>query len=198
MDFIDDPEASEEIVEDDMEEDLEDDEVAAADDGSQALVRIPRGSRVYTPRVGPRPVSKVPPLNDAPVTELDRFNQKRAPSILYDLFELYETATTVGEARRLGATTGHVRYDVKKGYARLVVEPAIVVFGAAAAPLVETWCDKENPLGTVGDVMGIAEGPRQSGVSSARQPAMHAMDVAVTSQPSSKQPSDQGPHRAHP
>ena len=39
-------------------------------------------------------------------------------------------------------------------YARLVVEPAIVAFGAAAAPLVETWCDKESPLRTVGDVMG--------------------------------------------
>ena len=47
-----------------------------------------------------------------------------------------------------------MRYDVQKGYARLVVERAIVVFGAAAAPLVETWCGKESPLGTVGDVMG--------------------------------------------
>ena len=57
MDFIDDPEAPEEIEEDDMEEDdMEDYEVVAPDDGSQALVRIPRGSRVYTPRVGLRPV----------------------------------------------------------------------------------------------------------------------------------------------
>ena len=86
--------------------------------------------------------------------ELDQVNPKRAPSASYDLYEICKTATTVGEAKRLGATTGHVRYDVKKGYARLAVEPAIVVFGAAAAPLVETWCDKENPLGTVGDVMG--------------------------------------------
>ena len=28
------------------------------------------------------------------------------------------------------------------------------MFGAAAAPLVETWCDKESPLGTVSDAMG--------------------------------------------
>ena len=154
VDFIDDPTAPEEIVEE-QEDDMEDDDDAEApDDGSQALVRIPRGSRVYTPRVGPRPVPKVPPLNDSLEIEFDQANPKRAPSASHDLYELYKRARTVGEARRLGATTGHVRYDVKKGFARLVVAPAVVVFGAAAAPLVETWCDKESPLGTVGDVMG--------------------------------------------
>ena len=111
-DFIDDPEAPEEIMEDDMEDDMVDDEAVAPDDGSQALVRIPRGSRVYTPRVGPRPVPKVPPLSDALVIESNQVNPKRAPSASYDFYELYKTATTVGEARRLGATTGHVRYDV--------------------------------------------------------------------------------------
>ena len=58
---------------------------------------------------------KVPPLNDAFVIDFDQVNPKRVPSASYDLYELYElykTATTVGEARRLGATTGHVRYDV--------------------------------------------------------------------------------------
>ena len=45
VDFIDDPDAPEEIAENDDDDDLEDDEDAAAD-GSQALVRIPRGSRV--------------------------------------------------------------------------------------------------------------------------------------------------------
>ena len=64
VDFIDDPEGPEEIVEE-QEDDMEDDEAEASGDGSQALVRIPRGSRVSTPRVGPRPVPKVPPLNDA-------------------------------------------------------------------------------------------------------------------------------------
>jgi len=153
VDFIDDPEAPEEIAEE-QEDDMEDDEAEAPDDGSQALVRIPRGSRVYTPRVGPRPVPQVPPLNDALEIEFDQANPKRAPSASHDLYELYKRAKTVGKARRLGATTGHVRHDVKKGFARLVVAPAVVVFGAAAAPLVETWCDKESPLGTVGDVMG--------------------------------------------
>ena len=60
VDSIDDPEAPDKIVEDDMEDDLENDEVAAATDGNQALVRFLKGSRVYTPPVGPRPVPKVP------------------------------------------------------------------------------------------------------------------------------------------
>ena len=29
------------------------------------------------------------------------------------------------------------------------------------------------------------------------EPAMHTMDFVATSQPSSRQPGDQGPHRAH-
>ena len=123
----------------------------------------------------------------------------------------------MGEARRQGASTGLVRYDIQKGFARLVADPAIVVFGAAAAPLVETWCDKESPLGTVGDVMGrkvyrfaseddlsnqdgpesIADDPRQPGVPPTQQHAMHAIGVVAMSQPLSKQPGDQGPHRAH-
>ena len=41
MNFIDDPDALEEIAEDDNEDDLGDDEDAAVD-GSQALVRVPR------------------------------------------------------------------------------------------------------------------------------------------------------------
>ena len=97
---------------------------------------------------------KVPPLNDALAIEFDVDNPKRAGSTSWELYELYKSAKTVGEARQKGASTGHVRYDIKKGFARLVVDPAVVVFGAAAAPLVETWCDKESPLGTVGDVMG--------------------------------------------
>ena len=154
VDFIDDPEAPEEIVEE-QEDDMEDNEVEAPDDGSQALVRIPRGSRVYVHSPCRTSSSaQGPPLNDALEIEFDQVNPKRAPSASHGLYKLYNTATTVGEARRLGATTGHVRYDLKKGYPRLVVAPAIVVFGAAAAPLVETWRDKESPLGTVGDVMG--------------------------------------------
>ena len=79
----------------------------------------------------------MPPLNDSLEIQFDQANPKRAPSASHDLYELYKHARTVGEARRLGATTGHVRYDLKKGFARLVAAPAVVVFGVAAAPLVE-------------------------------------------------------------
>ena len=113
VDFIDDPEAPEEIAEE-LEDDTVDDEPEAPYDGSQALVRIPRGSRVYIPRVGPRPVPKIPPLNDALEVELDQLNPKRAPSATHDLDEIYKEDKIAGEARRLGASTGHVCYDVKK------------------------------------------------------------------------------------
>ena len=39
--------------------------------------------------------------------------------------------------------------------------------------------------------------PKQPGVPSPRQPAMHTMNVVATLQPSSRQPGDQGPYRAH-
>ena len=42
----------------------------------------------------------------------------------------------------------------------------------------------------------IADYPRQPGVPSPRQPAMHTMDIVATLQPSSR--FDQGSHRAHP
>ena len=87
MDFIGDFEAPEEIVEEDMDDDLEDDQIAAADDGSQALVGIPKSSQVYIPCVGIRPVPKVPPLNGALVIEFDEVNPKRAPSASYDFYE---------------------------------------------------------------------------------------------------------------
>ena len=97
VDFIDDPTAPEEIAEE-QEDDVDgsDDDDEAPDDGSQALVRIPRGSRVYTPRVGPRPMPKIPPLNDSLEIEFDQANPKRAPSASHDLYELYKRARTVG------------------------------------------------------------------------------------------------------
>ena len=49
--------APKKIVEDDHEIDMENDEDATADDSSQALVRISRGSRFYTSRVEPCSVS---------------------------------------------------------------------------------------------------------------------------------------------
>ena len=74
----------------------------APDDGSQAMARIPRGSRVYTPRVGPHPVPKVPPLNDALVIEFDQVNPKRAPSASYGLYELLQDGHDCGRGGEIG------------------------------------------------------------------------------------------------
>ena len=64
-------------------------------------------------------------------------------------------ATTVGEARRLGASTAHIKYHFSKGHAKLEGTTAVVCFGfsyiltefekqgpeaALAAPLLEAWC----------------------------------------------------------
>ena len=64
-------------------------------------------------------------------------SSKRADSTSWELYELYKSAKIVSEARQKGASTGHFRYDIRKGFARLVGDAAVVVFGAAAAPLVE-------------------------------------------------------------
>ena len=135
VDSIDDLDAPEEIAKNENEDDLGDDEDVAADD-IQALVRISRGSRVYTARVGIRPVPRVISLNDALVIEFDMDKPKRASSTSWELYELYKYAKTVGEARQKGASTGHVGYDIRKDFACLVVDPAVVVFEAAAAPIV--------------------------------------------------------------
>ena len=153
VEFVDDPEAPEDIGEEEEDEaEVQGDEEPPS--GSTDLVRIPRGSRIYIPRVGPRPTPRVPPLNDDLAIEFDQDNPKRAGSQSYQLYELYKSARSVGEARRLGASTGHVRYDIKKGYARVESPAAVVIFGAAAAPLVEAWCDPESPLGSTGEARG--------------------------------------------
>ena len=74
-------------------------------------------------------------------------------------------AKTVGEARRLGASTGHIKYDLRKGHAKLLGATAVVCFGpsytltdferqdpeaALVAPLLEAWCDEKSPLGEIG------------------------------------------------
>ena len=74
-------------------------------------------------------------------------------------------AKTVGPARRLGASTGHIKYDLSKGHAKLLGAPAVVCFGpsytlsdfekqdpeaAMVAPLLEAWCDEKFALGEIG------------------------------------------------
>ena len=77
-------------------------------------------------------------------------------------------AKTVGEARRLGASTGHIKYDPSKGHAKLLGATAVVCSGpsytltdfekqdpeaALAAQLLEAWCDEMSPLGEIGEVL---------------------------------------------
>ena len=83
----------------------------------------------------------------------------------HEVYELYKMAKTIGEARRLGASTGHIKYDLSKGHAKLEGATAVVCFGpsctltdfekqdpeaALAAPLLEAWCDEKSPLGEIG------------------------------------------------
>ena len=111
--FIGHPEAPEETAEE-LECDTLDDEPEAPYGRSQALARMPRDPRVYNPRVGPRPVPKIPPLNDALEIKLDQLNPKQAPSATHYFYEIYKEDKTAGETQRWGASTSHVRFDVKK------------------------------------------------------------------------------------
>ena len=125
---------------------------------STDLQRIPRGSRVYTPRVGPPPAPPPPKGNypDSTPIEFDQINPKRSPSASYDLYEQYKTARTVGEARSLGATRGHIRYDIVKGFAKVAPEGLVVVMAVTAvrAPLLEGWCAPDSALGKTGERCG--------------------------------------------
>ena len=132
-----------------------------------ALQRIPRTARIYMPRVGPPP--RRPeldgPLDDSMAIKFKIENTKRPSSLSHEAHELYKIAKTVGEARRLGASTGHIKYDLSKGHAKLEGTTAVVCFGpsytltdfekqdpeaALAAPLLEAWCDEKSPLGEIG------------------------------------------------
>ena len=67
--------------------------------------------------------------------------------------------------RSKGASKGHLRYDISKGYAKLEDDAAIVCIKAwstscsastddpdyaIAAPLLEGWCSKDSELGKIG------------------------------------------------
>ena len=129
--------------------------------------RIPRASRIYTPRVGLPPRLPIPdgPLDDSVGIEFKIENPKRLSSRSHEVYELYKMAKAIGEARRLGASTGHIKYDPSKGHAKLLGAPAVVCFGpsytlsdvekqdpeaAMVAPLLEAWCDENSPLGAIG------------------------------------------------
>ena len=178
--------ASEDIVEDgileelQVEEDVEMPTVEEIEDMERPLAiedeviveggvlqRIPRASNIYMPRVGPPPRPPVPtrPLDDSTAIMFNIENPKRPSPRSHEVYELYKTPTTVGEARRLGASTGHTKYDLSKGRAKLMGTTTVVCVGvsyaltdfekqdpeaALAAPLLEAWCDQRSPLGETG------------------------------------------------
>ena len=151
----------------DMERPLAiEDEVIIDDDIADGTIqRIPRGSRIFIPRVGPPPKPSMPsgPLDDATGIQFNEANPKRPHSRSYELYEKYKAAKTVGEAIALGATRGHIKYDISKGFATLDVAMIIICIGngendddagdpeaAFAAPLLEAWCDPHSTLGEIG------------------------------------------------
>ena len=61
----------------------------------------------------------------------------------------------MAEAENFGASRGHVRYDVDKGFAR--AELMLVCYALAPlcrAPLLEAFCSEQSRLGTVGESIG--------------------------------------------
>jgi hypothetical protein len=93
--------------------------------GDGTLVRIPRGKRLFIPRVGAPPPperpsasssSSAPPkkmeIRDEMAIEFVQENPKRADTVIYNKYEKYKVAKTVGEARSLGATRPMILYDV--------------------------------------------------------------------------------------
>ena len=111
------------ITTDDGDDDEDDPEVeheAPAAGLSQELVRDPRASRIYIPRVGPPPHEPAVHLDLAMGIVFDQESPKCADTLTHDLYEQFKGARTVAEALELGATKGHIRYELKQGTARLV------------------------------------------------------------------------------
>ena len=83
-------------------------------------------------------------------------NPKLLGSKVHAAYERYKTATTVSEARALGASRSMIKYGVDKGCAVVHDQPAVVVLALAAtfAPLVEAWRAEDSELGKVGELRG--------------------------------------------
>ena len=121
----------------------------------------PRAKRIFIPKVRPTPapLPKMPTITDDMKIEFDKVNPKRPGTQSYDLYEKYKDADTVEAALKLGASRGHIRYDVKKRFARVMAMMSVMVMCAATAatvrsPLVEGWCSPQSPLGEFGEIHG--------------------------------------------
>ena len=119
-------------------------------------VRVPRASHIYIPRVGPPAPPKKRELRDDETVSFQDDNPKLPGSKVHAAYERYKAATTVSEARALGASRSMIKYDVDKGHAVVHDQPAVVILALAAtfAPLVEAWCAEDSELGKVGELHG--------------------------------------------
>ena len=135
---------------DDVADDDDDDLAQDGDGPSSSTGPAPRARRLP----GKFPVQpKSPPkiinsdLNDEVVIDFDAVNPKRPGSKAYELYEQYKSAKTVGEALRLGASKGHIRYDVNKRFARIQAMLCVMLICAAtsSAPLADVWAMNARP-----------------------------------------------------
>ena len=121
---------------------------------------IPRAKRIFTPlpRSAPPPpavIKEAFEMQDDTALDFQSENPKRPGSKSYKLYDQYKTAKTVAEAESLGATRGHIRYDLSKGFAHIM--PVLICFGMVAdskAPLLEGWCSPNSQLGNTGKTVG--------------------------------------------
>ena len=129
---------------------------ASLDDDAGVLVRIPRASRIYCPRIGPPAPPTKRELRDDVAITFQATNPKQPGTKIHASYEKYKVASSIGEARSLGASKAMIRYDVDKGYATIQATPAVVVLALAAtpSPLVEAWCAEDSELGKVGEKRG--------------------------------------------
>ena len=94
-------------------------------------MRVPRAKRIAIPRIGPpeppqggtvRPAK----LRDTCPIEFVQENPKQPGTKVYALYEEYKKAATVRQACELDATRPTIKYDIAKGYSRLLDAPAVV------------------------------------------------------------------------
>ena len=129
---------------------------ASLDEDAGVLVRIPRASRIYCPRIGPPAPPTKRELRDDVAITFQAENPKQPGTKIHASYEKYKVASSIGEARSLGASKAMIRYDVEKGFATMQPAPAVVVLALAAtpSPLCEAWCAEDSELGRVGERRG--------------------------------------------
>tara|TARA_E500000178_G_scaffold270058_1_gene267944 strand:+ start:704 stop:1462 length:759 start_codon:yes stop_codon:yes gene_type:complete len=68
---------------------------------------------------------------------IDIKNPKQIGSAAYDRYELYKKATSIKDAKKLGATAGDIRFDVGKGYIRVTNTNDLTSFNSLVMELIK-------------------------------------------------------------